>query len=832
MRPPDGCDFVGAFHIGTDVYLRVRGPNGVTDTRRATEFVPDLRHYFLVWADDLATDAAKAAFVLLCRDGVQVGRTVYRPDYVSRDPYIPGWLRLYLTLPPRYVSKSVKARTRPDEATFLTTMSPAVKLARRLETAGVRTFEADLDPVRRFLTDYTLHFSSTLRYGCLDIETDDSTGRPVAEVIGNVRILSCAVRDCADKSDLYCRTAADDDASEYALLAALLALLERFDVVYAWNGSVFDWPFIFLRAHYYGLSAAIPPIIYWDSLASFKKHHAWDAESKAGYSLENVSRALLHEGKVGRDLPVKTLWSQFPEELRTYNIRDVDLTERIEEKTGYVAADMALNRLANCTPDTGYVSFRVDGLALAEGYGRGTHFRTKFMRPDGDEEEKFHGAFVLAPVVGVHDDVGNFDFASLYPSVFASWNISTDTYLRPAEAERLKLADPAAVVRCPVVQLDDGTSVGGSYFAAGRPGIIPSVYERVAVERKKWKKLAATRVPNSPEYLADRRMEYAYKTLGLSMYGVMGSVHSRYYNRDVAEAVTLTAQFLIRATMKLAERLGYLPIYGDTDSLFIRIPQSDVGGFLAESRKLYAAAAVMFGCPRALIELEYEQYFRRLVLVGKKRYFGRLVVQKERACDVLEVKGLELRRSDGVAAVRKLQTDLVEGLALGTWDARRVVDWAIAVRERLFSGGFGVDDLKLTGGIQKPLDEYRAKTPPPHVVVAKRMREAGRDVYLGTKIAYIIVDGLRRAEYPAYEAVEEWSGWYDPVAYWAKRIWPALARVCKVAVPEQDWSVFDKVWYPKLKNKLQVCRVKSTGSVASWADYSAFVPPVSAIGKR
>jgi DNA polymerase elongation subunit (family B) len=437
------------------------------------------------------------------------------------------------------------------------------------------------------------------------------------------------------------------------------------------------------------------------------------------------------------------------------------------------------------------------------------------MRPDGVDDEKYYGAFVLEPERGVHEDVANFDFSSLYPSVFTSFNVSPDTYLPPAEAARLQAAAPATVTTCPTVEVEPGVFVGGSRFVRGPLGVIPSVYATVAKKRAEWKKEAARHVPNSPAYLAARRMEYAYKTLGLSMYGVMGSVFSRYYNRHVAEAVTLTAQFLIRLTMESARRSGFRPLYGDTDSVFIALPQDRVPSFLAHAAKLYEAATRAFGCATNLIELEYEQFFGRIVLIGKKRYFGRLVVQKGRPCDVLEVKGLEMRRSDGSAALRQLQTQLVEGLARGGWSAKRTVQWALAVKDFLFAGGFGADDLKITAGVQKPLDEYVSKTPPPQVVIARRMRERGQEVYVGTKIAYVVLNGLRGVK--ESESVQEWSGAYDPVYYWCNKIWPALARVLKVALPNEDWKVFDEVWYPKLKNKLQPVSVRSNGGdLAQW----------------
>ena len=45
------------------------------------------------------------------------------------------------------------------------------------------------------------------------------------------------------------------------------------------------------------------------------------------------------------------------------------------------------------------------------------------------------GAYVLDPIVGFHKNVVSFDFASLYPSVIVSHNISYDTFVKPEQTD-------------------------------------------------------------------------------------------------------------------------------------------------------------------------------------------------------------------------------------------------------------------------------------------------------------------------------------------------------------------------------------------------------------
>lgn len=810
-RKPYPGTFIAGWHSGTRPYLIYRDEEG----NRRLRAVDEDKHpwYFLIYEPDITAKVLPEFEVLMKRGAPYKKLWRVMVKEMRRDPECKGWIRVYpeKEVFNNWVSKEVKTALPEKESIMYTTVSPALALARAIEVIGIRTFEADLDPLRRFMTDNELTIGKPKRLW-FDIETDDEAmpGASVQDVIGKVPILGIGGHDDKGENEFCLVNETGDEAGERLVLEQFVTeIIPNYDMLVAFNGDDFDFPFIKLRCQHHGIKVDWWMWILWDSLFSFRKHHTWDAESKSGYSLKNISRQILGEDeeKLDRKVSIKELWRNYREDFIEYNLRDVLAIRRIEEETRYVEVDADMSAIGNCFANNPYVSFRVDGLALIEGYKRGVHFRSKEI--PFEDNEQYIGAFVLPPEKGVFENVGNFDFASLYPSVFTSWNISPDTYIPPDEAGNI---DPKDIVRCPEIYVDGdkvgGVSVaqkkvGGTCFLREPTGVLPTIYRRIKVERDRCKKEMAKYPVDSPEWWQEKRHEYAFKQLGLSIYGAMGSIYSRFFNRDVAEAVTITSQYLIRTTLKLATEMGYRPLYGDTDSVFIQINPLLVDGFLSATKMLYAAIGQKHLCPVNQIELEYEQFFKRIVFLAKKRYAGWLTVQKGREVDTIEVKGLEMRRSDGAALTRRIQKQMVFGLIREGWGIDQAKEFIFKLREEVFSQKIEAKDLATVSALTKSPDRYvrrdkktGVETPLrlPHVEIAKRLIAAGVEVYIGSKIAYVVVDG-RKSPLVAV-TTDEFAALgverrYDAHYYWMNKTWPALERVLEVIWPEENWAQFD-----------------------------------------
>ena len=167
---------------------------------------------------------------------------------------------------------------------------------------------------------------------------------------------------------------------------------------------------------------------------------------------------------------------------------------------------------------------------------------------------------------------------------------------------------------------------------------------------------------------------------------------------------------------------------GDTDSLYLKMTEAQAKAFVKDCDGFYRANLAPYNVDmsRFLMELEYENYFSSVIFVRKKRYAGIMTMFKGEASDVLEVKGLECMRSDGLGYARAMQRRALELiLRKRKPPVAEVVTLIETERERVFSGTLTVDEVSMTQAIEKSVDEY--KSAPPHVRVARHIRDAAEE---------------------------------------------------------------------------------------------------------
>ncbi|MBU4548257.1 MAG: DNA polymerase, partial [Euryarchaeota archaeon] len=158
------------------------------------------------------------------------------------------------------------------------------------------------------------------------------------------------------------------------------------------------------------------------------------------------------------------------------------------------------------------------------------------------------GGYVKEPEKGLHENIVQFDFRSLYPSIIISKNISPDT-----------------------ITTDDQDShiapESGYKFLKEPPGFIPSVIGQVLDERSRLKrKMYESEDPMEKKIL--NVQQEALKRLANTMYGVYGYSRFRWYSIECAEAITAWGRDYIKKTMEKAKKFGFHSIYADTDGFY------------------------------------------------------------------------------------------------------------------------------------------------------------------------------------------------------------------------------------------------------------------------
>lgn len=652
-------------------------------------------------------------------------------------------------------------------------------------------FEADVSPVRRFLTDHNCKIDAPRR-AYLDIETDSRVPFSSA-VMGGTRLLSWALVD--EEGNRMAELLQDDHPqAEAELWVSLWHCMADYCQIASWNGDGFD--FQVMKANCEALAKRYSKMFepYWanrrriqfvDMLACFRRHHmaAESGDDKTSFRLGDVCQALIGEGKT--DFESGKTWEAWEaggaarQELLAYNIQDTALLPKLEAETGYLELQQTLAEVTltfvnshNLKP-----SPQIDGYLLRLAHKRGTHLISKRVERETSGEQ-YDGAFVLKPTsLGLHRDVHVCDFKSLYPTVIRTFNIGPDT--KGVGAERCKAFG---------TDVEYDTTVEGMISIACEEGM------RL---REFWKQ----EYKKDPNNKAAERHSKAYKIFNNSMYGWLGNSYARFYDPQVAESVTACAKELNERTAAAATARGWSVIYMDTDSLFVKgCTVEEFKEFVTTcNRELYPAVLAERNVPpaRQCIELDYEKCFDRLVFpLGQngtpaaKRYAGSYKHYGFKPKTKPEIRGLEYMRTDGTSLARRLQKELIDLILSGQDSPDFYHAWVKRKRELFFDEPVELEDVVLSKGISRPLAAYRSKGP--HVRLAEILAAEGEDVSEGTRISYVVSDALRSPmEVISADAFDgtNLDRWY----YWARNIYPCLMRVLAGAFPNQPWSR----WIPK-----------------------------------
>ena len=354
------------------------------------------------------------------------------------------------------------------------------------------------------------------------------------------------------------------------------------DVVTGWNCEFFDIPYLVNRIRKINGEQTMKRLSPWkmiderethtgfgqstikyelkgvailDYMAIFKKF-GYSYGPQESYKLDHIANVVLGEKKLdfGEASDLNELHANDYQKFIDYNIKDVELIDRMEDKLGLISLclTMAYKGGVNYEQVLGTVAIW-DSLIYRDLHSK------RIAVPMNSESFKgaYPGGYVKEPQVGMHDWVCSFDLNSLYPSIIMQYNMSPETILNDDElnvtvetvlAKQVKNTTPNTAL-----------AVGGTRFSTKKLGILPSIIQEIYDDRVKFKQaqlkaeqeleLTATK---SEVYGLEKRIaiaknqQMALKILLNSLYGAMGNKWFRYFDMRIAEGITLTGQATIR----------------------------------------------------------------------------------------------------------------------------------------------------------------------------------------------------------------------------------------------------------------------------------------------
>jgi DNA polymerase elongation subunit (family B) len=152
----------------------------------------------------------------------------------------------------------------------------------------------------------------------------------------------------------------------------------------------------------------------------------------------------------------------------------------------------------------------------------------------------------------IHDQVGEIDFSSMYPSLMAKYNISAETVLCGCCSE--------SDVRFPEL---------GFHICEKKQGIVPQVLDFAVKKRLLYKKLVKETPDETLREVYDKRQS-ALKWILVTCFGYLGYRNSKFGTVDGHMGVCAFGRDSLLKASYFAETKGFKVIHGIVDSLWLK----------------------------------------------------------------------------------------------------------------------------------------------------------------------------------------------------------------------------------------------------------------------
>jgi DNA polymerase elongation subunit (family B) len=399
------------------------------------------------------------------------------------------------------------------------------------------------------------------------------------------------------------------------------------DVITGWNSRFFDIPYLVNRIALIGSVEAAKRLSPWkmvnernvkimnrehpayeivgiqqaDYLELFKKF-GYSYGAQESYKLDHIGHVVLGERKLSYEEHgnLYTLYKEDHQKFIDYNIKDVQLVDRIDQKMGLIslALTMAYKGGVNLADTFGTTNIW-ESIIYRRLLSKNIISPVKQIQkvpyaivgnPDSESKTSIAGGYVKDPFVGSHNWVVSFDLNSLYPNIIVQQNISPETLVKDYTIRY------AQGVESYLFDHDRTTKVSDTYAVAAsgvpyekeKQGIVPELIvdyysERKTIKREmldtqsEYEKTKDKSLESKINQLENNQM--AIKILLNSLYGALANKHFKYFDNALAESVTLTGQTVIRwAEQAINKEMNKLlqtdkdyVIAIDTDSVYINM---------------------------------------------------------------------------------------------------------------------------------------------------------------------------------------------------------------------------------------------------------------------
>src|SRR3989475_1151010 len=487
----------------------------------------------------------------------------------------------------------------------------------------------------------------------------------------------------------------------------ILGIVETFraedpDVIVTHGGDSFIFPYLARRAQEHGI---LDRLILGRDISPLRVYEV------QGHSYFSYGKILY------RDTAARLLGRLHVDQRNAYVSADCGLEGLFEVSRTCI---MPIQRASRATIGTNMTSLQLYHAVKRDVLIPWNKNQPEELKNSGELVTADRGGFIYQPEIGIHDHVGELDFASLYPTLMTKMNLSGETVNCTC--------CPNSSNRVPELEFN---------ICERSAGIVPLSLKILLDKRARYKAAKKAAVDEELKTRYDQR-QAALKWILVCSFGYLGFKNARFGKIDAHIATCAFSRKILREATALAEARGFTLVHGIVDSFWLRKQEATRGEYEDLCRVIR---------DKLRLPISFEGVYRWIVFLSSKtdskvgvlnRYYG---IFED---GTLKIRGIDLRRHDTPDVVRKCQRMMLDIFtrARDSGEFRLLLPKALRVLERfvdsLRDGSVPLEDLVIVRNLSKNPDEYTHQVP--QAIAARHLVAQGGSVHAGQQVSYILTN--------------------------------------------------------------------------------------------
>jgi DNA polymerase-2 len=375
----------------------------------------------------------------------------------------------------------------------------------------------------------------------------------------------------------------------------------------------------------------------------------------------------------------------------------------------------------------------------------------------GDLLTADRGGLIFEPTMGVHENVAELDFVSLYPTIMFKKNISAETVICNC-CSHSKLRVPELL---------------NYHICEKRRGIVPISLEILLKKRAIYKNKKNSTTNPELKKIYDAR-QTALKWVLVTSFGYLGFNNAKFGRIDAHIAVCAFDRQILLQTIRIAESHGFKILHAIVDSIWIQKKDTINNDYESLKTEIENKTGFPISLEGTYKWIVFVPSKNNTILPVSNRYFG---VFED---GTVKMRGIEARRHDTAEFFSNVQQGILNIMSEAN-SIKEVRDLMPKVRDifqmhlkLLKYRKVPINDLVITKRISKNVNEYENRNTV-ELDALLQLNNTGKSLKAGQILKYVITDYYRknsRKRSVPFELVN------SKTVYDAKRYCELLTETC------------------------------------------------------